>query len=74
MANGLLVGANHSGSDSSVTKAAVSEGASKEEWAAYNKALAATDSYKAAQQQWRIGSAIQQRFPDENSLTILLGH
>ena len=27
MANGLLVGANHSGSDSSVTKAAVSEGA-----------------------------------------------
>jgi len=27
MANGLLVGSNHSGSDSSVTKAAVSEGA-----------------------------------------------
>jgi len=27
MANGLLVGANHSGSDSSTTKAAVSEGA-----------------------------------------------
>jgi len=74
MANGLLVGANHGGSDSSTTKAAVSEGASKEDWAAYNKALAVTDSYKAAQQQWRIGSAIQQRFPDENSLTILLGH
>ena len=52
MANGLLVGANHSGSDSSTTKAAVSEGASKEDWAAYNKALAVTDSYKAAQQQW----------------------
>ena len=145
MANGLLVGANHSGSDSSVTKAAVSEGAivirdrdnqtqdvsglsrdvehanqtlspifdkereqnrlqeaqligeignqaadiartegqiratnagkaelaaknikepgegaSKEEWARYNEKLTATDSYKAAQQQWGTGSAIQQ--------------
>ena len=145
MANGLLVGANHSGSDSSVTKAAVSEGAivirdrdnqtqdvsglsrdvehanqtlspifdkereqnrlqeaqligeignqaadiartegqiratnagkaelaaknikepgegaSKEEWAKYNAMLTATDSYKAAQQQWGTGSAIQQ--------------
>ncbi len=145
MANGLLVGANHSGSDSSVTKAAMSEGAivirdrdnqtqdvsglsrdvehanqtlspifdkekeqnrlqeaqligeignqaadiartegqiratnagkaelaaknikepgegaSKEEWARYNEKLTATDSYKAAQQQWGTGSAIQQ--------------
>nr|WP_311782976.1 VENN motif pre-toxin domain-containing protein [Pantoea sp. ACRSB] len=145
MANGLLVGANHSGSDSSTTKAAVSEGAivirdqasqaqdvsglsrdvehanqtlspifdkekeqnrlqeaqligeignqaadiartegqiratnagkaelashdikepakgaSKEEWERYNEKLTATDSYKAAQQQWGTGSAIQQ--------------
>jgi filamentous hemagglutinin len=36
------------------------KGASKEAWASYNKALAATDSYKAAQQQWGTGSAIQQ--------------
>ncbi|WBV22393.1 VENN motif pre-toxin domain-containing protein [Pantoea piersonii] len=36
------------------------EGASKEEWAKYNEKLTATDSYKAAQQQWGTGSAIQQ--------------
>jgi len=36
------------------------KGASKEEWAKYNEKLTATDSYKAAQQQWGTGSAIQQ--------------
>ena len=36
------------------------EDASKEEWAKYNEKLTATDSYKAAQQQWGTGSAIQQ--------------
>ncbi|UZH03012.1 hypothetical protein OJ965_20535 [Pantoea anthophila] len=33
--------------------------APEEEWAGYNKALAATGSYKAAQQQWGTGSDIQ---------------
>ena len=36
------------------------EGASQDEWARYNEKLTATDSYKAAQQQWGTGSAIQQ--------------
>ncbi|MCR1000630.1 MAG: VENN motif pre-toxin domain-containing protein [Serratia rubidaea] len=36
------------------------KGASKEEWADYNKLLESTDSYKAAQQQWGTGSRIQQ--------------
>ncbi|WP_371241902.1 VENN motif pre-toxin domain-containing protein [Pantoea sp. KPR_PJ] len=36
------------------------EGASQDEWASYNAKLTATDSYKAAQQQWGTGSAIQQ--------------
>gem|GEM_PF-167745 len=36
------------------------KGASKAEWAKYNEKLTATDSYKAAQQQWGTGSAIQQ--------------
>ncbi len=36
------------------------EGASQEEWASYNAKLTATDSYKAAQQLWGTGSAIQQ--------------
>ncbi|MGD9424029.1 hemagglutinin repeat-containing protein [Pantoea sp. NSTU24] len=35
------------------------KGAPEEEWAAYNKALAATGSYRAAQQQWGTGSDIQ---------------
>ncbi|RRZ97081.1 VENN motif pre-toxin domain-containing protein [Erwinia sp. 198] len=34
--------------------------ATKEEWANYNEKLAATDSYKAVQQRWGTGSAIQQ--------------
>ena len=36
------------------------KGASKETWEQYNALLAATDGYKAAQQQWGTGSAIQQ--------------
>ncbi|HHT7375196.1 TPA: hemagglutinin repeat-containing protein, partial [Raoultella planticola] len=36
------------------------KGASKEAWERYNAQLAATDGYKAAQQQWGTGSAIQQ--------------
>jgi filamentous hemagglutinin len=36
------------------------EGASTKEWASYNEKLTATDSYKAVQQQWGTGSAIQQ--------------
>ncbi|MCT4701376.1 hemagglutinin repeat-containing protein [Enterobacteriaceae bacterium H20N1] len=36
------------------------KGASKEAWADYNKALTQTDGYKAAQQEWGTGSAIQQ--------------
>lgn len=35
-------------------------GASKEEWAEYNKQLVQTEGYKTAQQQWGTGSAIQQ--------------
>ena len=34
--------------------------ATKEDWAKYNSQLTATDSYKAVQQQWGTGSAIQQ--------------
>jgi len=36
------------------------DGATKKEWADYNKALAETSGYKTAQQQWGTGSAIQQ--------------
>ena len=36
------------------------KGASKEKWAKYNEKLTATDSYKAAQQQWGTSSTIQQ--------------
>ncbi|WP_404654353.1 VENN motif pre-toxin domain-containing protein, partial [Raoultella terrigena] len=36
------------------------KGASKEAWEKYNAQLAATEGYKAAQQQWGTGSAIQQ--------------
>ncbi|ANS44140.1 hemagglutinin repeat-containing protein [Serratia inhibens] len=36
------------------------EGATKEEWKAYNDKLQATDSYKATQKQWGTGSSIQQ--------------
>ncbi|VEI20617.1 Filamentous hemagglutinin [Serratia plymuthica] len=36
------------------------EGATKEQWKAYNDKLQATDSYKATQKQWGTGSAIQQ--------------
>ena len=36
------------------------KGASKEDWEKYNAQLAATDSYKAAQQQWGTGSSVQQ--------------
>lgn len=35
-------------------------GASKEEWAAYNEKLTNTSSYKTAQAEWGTGSAIQQ--------------
>ncbi|HAT1578423.1 TPA: DUF4258 domain-containing protein, partial [Raoultella ornithinolytica] len=36
------------------------KGASKEAWEQYNAQLAATDGYKAAQQQWGTGSSVQQ--------------
>ena len=36
------------------------KGASKEAWERYNAQLAATDGYKAAQQQWGTGSSVQQ--------------
>ncbi|HHT0322904.1 TPA: hemagglutinin repeat-containing protein, partial [Raoultella planticola] len=36
------------------------KGASKEVWERYNAQLAATDGYKAAQQQWGTGSSVQQ--------------
>ncbi len=36
------------------------KGVSKEVWNKCNAMLTATDSYKAAQQQWGTGSAIQQ--------------
>ncbi|WP_159236243.1 two-partner secretion domain-containing protein [Raoultella terrigena] len=36
------------------------KGASKEAWEKYNAQLAATDGYKAAQQQWGTGSSVQQ--------------
>ena len=36
------------------------KGASKEDWEKYNAQLAATDGYKAAQQQWGTGSSVQQ--------------
>ena len=36
------------------------KGASKEAWERYNAQLAATEGYKAAQQQWGTGSSVQQ--------------
>jgi cation transport regulator ChaB len=36
------------------------KGASKEAWEKYNAQLAATEGYKAAQQQWGTGSSVQQ--------------
>ncbi|MGS3448434.1 hemagglutinin repeat-containing protein [Klebsiella electrica] len=36
------------------------KGASKEAWEQYNAQLAATEGYKAAQQQWGTGSSVQQ--------------
>lgn len=36
------------------------KGASKEAWEKYNTQLAATEGYKAAQQQWGTGSSVQQ--------------